>query len=346
MADLNELRPYSYGELSEFERPEQVFYLDKYIAAGQVSMLTAQPGTGKSYLTQLMSVLIATGGNWFDQIVAPAAVPVLYLMTEGNIYDIDERNEGPEALGLTEHPLMPYNWYVSWRVPLDLTQTGLQGQGSVQLLKNFIRANGIKVVFIDSLYSSMVGDPANGPDAQKVSTTMSSLRMEFPDVAWVIVHHDHRERQDSDGNAVDEAKPYLGHTFIEAMLDQMWNLRKDNGHRSVRFSQIKGRSRHQSIDSYHIELDKTTGILRPSGSTITNNTLAAKAFFQANKDRVVTPDMFKEWWTQEGIAQSTADRQRKTLTEQGVIVPVEGEGHRWKQAPKIEGITTTLAVNP
>lgn len=329
MADLNELRPYSFGELAKIERPERLFYLNKFIAAGQVAMLTAQPGVGKSYLSQLMSVLIATGENWHDILVAPNPVPVLYFMTEGNIDDIDERNEGPTEMGLTASPFMEHNWHVSWRVPLDLMGGSIQAQGAIQLIKNFIRAHGVKVVFFDSLYSSMAGDPSKGEDAQKVAKTISELRMEFPDVAWVFIHHDHRERQDKDGNPIDEEKPYLGHTFIEAMLDQMWNLRRDAGHRSVRFSQIKGRSRHQSIDSFHIELDKETGILRPSGATVTGNTLAVRSYFQNNADRVISPEQFNSWVSTQNMGDSTAQKQRKTLLETGLIEEVEG-GYKWK----------------
>lgn len=344
MADLLELRPYSYGELEQIERPERVFYLRPFVAAGQVCMLTAQPGVGKSYLSQLMSVLMAVGGNWHDIMVADEPVPVLYFMTEGGIDDIDERNEGPVEMGLTDSPFMQANWYVSWRVPLNLMGGDLQAQGALQLLKNFIRAHGIKVVFFDSLYSSMAGDPSNGPDAQKVAKTVSELRMEFPEVAWVIIHHDHRERQDKDGNVVDEEKPYLGHTFIEAMLDQMWNLRKDHGGRSVRFSQIKGRSRHQSIDSFHIELDKATGVLRPTGATVTANTLAVRSFFQNNSDRPITTERWKDFIKSQGISEGNAYKQRQTLMDDGLIRETE-EGVQWVDT-RIEGLKGSLAVNP
>lgn len=332
----------SVDELLDADRPEQVFYLEGFLAAGQVMILTSAPGIGKSYLTILLSLLIAGGLNWYDKLVAPEPVPVLYLLTDGTEDDMVERVEPVKAEGYT-NKFTNANWRWS-PMPLNLTTNG---QASRAVLSNIITQRGIKVVFIDSLYSSMEGDPSEGKVAIVLAQKLKDLKKQHPDVAWVILHHDKKKSLTAEGNVMSDPNPFLGSQYLNAMIDQMWNYQKDKPQdTSARLTQLKSRSNKQRWEDWRVDFDPDTGALSPAGKSNSTGLNQFKAYLRNNRGSDVTRKEMGAWATGLQVPDKTLDRWVTDLINAGVLRRKDRGLYVYGSAPvTVQGVERTLDLD-
>ena len=329
----------SVGDLLDAERPEQVFYLDGFLAAGQVLILTSAPGIGKSYLTVLWSLLIAGGANWYDKLVAPEPVPVLYLLTDGTEDDMVERVTPVKNEGLT-NAFTEANWRWS-PMPLNLTTNG---NASRAVLSNIITQRGIKVVFIDSLYSSMEGDPSDGKVAIVLAQKLKDLKKEHPDVAWVILHHDKKKSLTAEGNVMNDPNPFLGSQYLNAMIDQMWNYQKDKPQdTSARLTQLKSRSNSQRMEDWRVDFDPDTGALTPAGKSNSTGLNQFKAFLRNNRGSEITRGEMNAWANGLDVKDKTLERWMTDLRKANMLKDIRKGVYEYGAQPvTVQGVERTL----
>lgn len=306
---------------------EKEYYLDGEvkIAAGQVCIITSAPGVGKSYLSELMAIVLAGGKDWFGKFTAPVAVPVLYILTDGSEEDLKERVAGPEQLGYVDD-LTWYNLYLSSTFPLNLTTNGKESRAA---LTEVIEQTGAKIVFIDSLYSSMQGDPSDGAIGIKLAQELKDLKNENPDVAWVILHHNKKASLTSEGNVMKDPNPFLGSQYLNAMIDHMWNYERSAESTSAKLTQLKARALKERWDPWHVNIDLETGVLTPQGHKSTPIGQAMRTYFKSSGE--VSTKQIEAWGQGKGFSKSAVNEHRKLLQDDGMVEAVEGKraAYQW-----------------
>lgn len=303
------------GEILDADRPPQTFYLDGFLGAGQVMILTSAPGVGKSYLAVLWALIIAGGNNWYDKTVAPEPVPVLYVLTDGTEDDMHERITPVVNSGLT-NAFTEANFLLT-QAPLNLTDNGAPSR---QALSRFITQMGAKVVFIDSLYSSMTGDPSDGAQAILLAQNLAVLKKIHPEVAWVILHHDKKKSMTQDGAIMNDPNPFLGSQYLNAMIDQMWNYQKDRpADTSAKMVQLKSRSNNQRMEDWRIDFDPDTGALSPAGKSNSTGMHNFRGFLRSNTGVELTRKDMGIWGDALSVPASTLDRWIKELGDANVL---------------------------
>lgn len=302
--------------------------IDGLLYEGQTAFLIGAPGSGKSYFAIMLSILAAAGENWYGKFKADIPRRVLYVATEGSVYDIQERVVGP-ANHLDWGAAVTDRWQF-W-VPKYLDFTGSTDMGRTELQELQARADAVDLIVVDSFYSSFMGtassDEIMGKVAQNVAVLKASGKRTNKSI--LFVHHDSREKFDSEGNQISREKPYLGSVIIEAMADQMWHYEGANSQTgAAKFRQIKGRSRHHKVDSFYVMLEHATGVLLPKDAAPTLQALAVEKFFRQAAKPVSNKDL--ETWAQaEAVGERTARRHRDALVEEGKVEKVSRGEYQW-----------------
>ncbi len=300
--------------------PKEV-YLNDLIEAEDLCVLFGLEGGGKSYFLMLMSIVLATGGNWYGKLVAPKPRRVLYVPTEGSEYDIAERFEYPWSHFVESQALITKNW--SYWIPprLDLSKPS-----GVKLLK--AAAKGYDVVFIDSLYSSFSGSVS---DDAKMGDAVSGIReAQAPDQAIIVAHHEHRPRRDHEGEYLDEGLESIAGSFvIKAFFSQIWRYQKFTSQTgSSKFVPLKKRSRHLHPESFHVEINDETGELTPSGVSSAHSSKGMRSHIKkvgeiSRQDAVTYGNQYLN------LQESTVDHNLQDLLSEGVIERAARGRYKW-----------------
>ena len=305
--------------------------IDGLLYEGQTAFLTGAPGSGKSYFAIMLSILAAAGADWYGKFSAKTPRRVLYIPTEGSIYDIQERVLGPaNELGWGE--LVGDRWQFWLPQYMDLSGTAESGRVAFEELK--ARASDTDLIIFDSFYSSFMGSASNDDTASRVAQKVSELKLSGnrANKAVMFIHHDSRDIRDSDGEVIDRDKPYLGSVIIEAMADQMWHYRGATVKTgAAKFRQIKGRSRFHQFDSFYVMLDEETGVLLPQDSAPTHQALKVESLFRQRTDPITNKEL-SMWAMSKGIGESTARRHRDTLVDECKIQQIERGSYQWAGA--------------
>ena len=296
-------------------------YLNDLIEAEDLCMLFGLEGGGKSYFAQLMSIVLAVGGNWYDKLVAPEPVKVLYVPTEGSEYDIAERFEYPWNFFSDKQDLIRENW--SYWLPPRLDMANKSG---VKLLKE--AAKGYNVVFIDSLYSAFNGSVS---DDAKMGEALSGIReSREPDQAIVVVHHEHRPRRDHEGEYIDEGLESIAGSFaIKAWASQIWRYQKFTEQTgSSKFVPLKKRSRHLHPENFHVEIDEKSGELTPSGVSSAHSSKGIRSRIQ-ELGEISRSDAITYGKDYLNIEESTVDHNIGDLLSEGCIERAARGRYKW-----------------
>lgn len=295
---------------------------------GQTAFLTGAPGSGKSYFAIMLSILAAAGADWYGKFRSTEPRNVLYIPTEGSIYDIQERVLGP-AREMGWGDMVQNRWNFWLPQYLDLSGSVEASRVTFEELK--ARCDKVDFIIFDSFYSSFMGSASNDDIASRVAQKVSELKLSGarPNKAVLFIHHDSRDIRDGDGEIIDREKPYLGSVIIEAMADQMWHYRgADVKTGAAKFRQIKGRSRFHQFDSFYVMLDDETGVLLPQDSAPTHQALKVESLFRQRTDPITNKEL-SIWALSKGIGESTARRHRDTLVEEGKIQQIERGSYQW-----------------
>lgn len=202
-------------------RPAPLFFVDKLLREGSLSIVFGAPGSLKSLLLMDMIACVAAGLPWLqtlpskplEQDAFPTSrVPCLWLDYDNGEDLTDERFEAfartydlPADVPITYYSL-PIPWLDLSRREDALNFTGL------------IQRTGARVVVIDNLGLIKGAANENGDEMQPV---MSHLReiANTTRCAIVLVHHQRKSGVVTDVNAPRQGETLRGYSGIEAACD-------------------------------------------------------------------------------------------------------------------------------
>jgi len=186
------------GEQGEWTRPHEV--VQSLFARGEVSMMSAQPNTGKSVLALDIAMAVATGTQWRDLKVEHGAV--LYLAAESPT-SIRVRIMGMRQEGLIRGPatLAVLNERLDIKSPEGRKQL-------VKLMRQFRQANpSFNLTLLDTLRKAVPGVNENDNGAEGYAPIMgflSDLAIKM-NVHIMIIHHSTKSGEGFAGGGVVSA---------------------------------------------------------------------------------------------------------------------------------------------
>lgn len=174
-----------------------VFYLHPYIIEGGGSILFSPPGKGKSSSALLMAQSVNCGVSKFWQVTK---VPVLYINLERSGQSIKRRLANTNlVLGLPADQSL-----------LILNARGKSLADVAPIIRKSVKANGIKLIILDSISRAGLGDLTENRPANSIIDTLSGLCE-----TWLALGHTPR--------ATDEH--LYGSVMVEAGADIIIQLR-------------------------------------------------------------------------------------------------------------------------
>lgn len=236
--------------------PPRIQYIDRLLEEKSLSIIHGGGGEGKSYMTVAMAAVMAAGGDIGPLVRARKPVPVTYMQTEGNEEDFGERVKW-HVERLNQRHIIDKNLHFIDIAPINMANW--QDKGVNELI-GWLKETRSKVLFVDSLYSSLRGSMSSDETAMGFHETVKILRYEVPGLAIVGIHHDHRAKLDETGNVIDEgAGSFFGSGFWYNMCDQFLKWKRDARGNGV-LKQTKSRSVRTEIkEPIHILFDGSTG---------------------------------------------------------------------------------------
>ena len=202
-------------ECGEVESP----LIEGFLWPRDVIMLLGSEKAGKSILAMQMASCLTSGEKFLD-IYDCQRTPVLYIQTEG------KREEFARRLKNINNSIPVFNddFYHVYKkqLPIDNAEFNHELKKIIAQLPKVP-----KVMFIDSLYSSMEGDLNDNKATRKFIGMVAQLT-EARHMAVVIIHHEKKENFNSSlGESVkhDGDKGAYGSIFLRAWVDHIIFLR-------------------------------------------------------------------------------------------------------------------------
>ncbi len=188
-------------------RPPVQWIVEGLIRQGNLMVIYGKSGTKKSFSALDLAMHVAAGKPWLGR----------YETKQCNVLIIDEES-GDDRLcqrlvevanGALAGPELPLKFISRGHFKLD-------NPGHAQVLKELIRANDAKLVFIDTLASHTTRqvDENSKQDMQAVWDVLRDIVLELG-VTIVVIHHSGKNGL-SRGSTVNEAAP-----------DDVWHLKSD-----------------------------------------------------------------------------------------------------------------------
>jgi hypothetical protein len=224
--------------------PEPVWAVPGLLPVG-LTILAGKPKVGKSWLALQVAQAVAAGGMVLNQHVE--AGPVLYLALEDPPRRLKER-------------LIKQHWPTG--LPADFMVIGefadqvgdLRNGGSEKLARQ-IQSRGYRLVVIDTLSRSIIGDQ-NDTQAMTAALTPIQEIAHAHNCAVVLVDHHNKM---AGGDAITDI---LGSTAKGAMVDTAWGIYRERGKTGAKLS-ITGREVEEKTLS--LVMDWTTGCWQCEG---------------------------------------------------------------------------------
>jgi hypothetical protein len=194
--------------------------IDGYVYHRGFYYLIAKEKVGKSILGVQMLSCITTASPFLDAYPVPEALEVLYIQTEGNYRETQER-----LINMSKGiPLDPDKFTIIFEPSLALnTAHGLNY--IVQALESAKRKP--RVILIDPLYMAIEGSMS---DAAVASAWVKNARVlqDKYDAAVIVIHHTHRQRFSDKGVKIEEGDDSIFGSFVwKANADAVLVLRHD-----------------------------------------------------------------------------------------------------------------------
>jgi hypothetical protein len=228
--------------------PEPVWAIDGLLPAG-LTILAGKPKVGKSWLALQIAQAVAAGGYALGQRVTPG--PVLYLALEDPPRRLKERLQKQHWQPGTPADFMPIGQFAD--------QVGDLRNGGGEKLARQIEARGYRLVVVDTLSRSCIGDQNDVQAMTAALTPIQEISHRYNCVALLV---DHQNKLGS-GDVVGDI---LGSTAKGAMADTIWGLYRERGKAGAKLT-ITGREvEERTID---LEMDWLSGAWQVNDGGIT-----------------------------------------------------------------------------
>lgn len=308
--------------LMELPIPEYKVLIDGILYAGEHVMLIGSEGIGKSILALEMAMCLSSGDTFLDSFSVPAALPVLYVQTEGaprmNVDRI------PAMVGGVR--MINSNMNLAWFPSLFLDRPEDLDKFVKEYKAKFAGEIHPRCIVIDSLYSSMSGDLSDNVAARNMCSALKTLSEVAHGAALFIIHHEHKTRRDYRGEVIHEEgrEALMGST--------MWNNHVDSGLRlertsSTRFilSQWKDRNGHaQLMKPLELQLSQTPLMFSVADSSTPSDRTVENIITVDYTTNGLTGDQYQgiaevELIGRCRLSRSSVLKSLRVLTDQGII---------------------------
>lgn len=228
-------------ELVAMEFPEESWLISNILYSEGFCFLYGAEGTGKSFIALSIAKAVATGTNWLDQFNVPEAQKVLVLDKENPLSMLKRRSEG---LGSITDNI----FYLMYPEKFSLADGKGGASEFAEALSLLVKKEDIKLIIIDSFVDLMVGNESSSGDTQ---VFFSALRTLFPQVAFLVLHH---ENKPSQGLFRNDSQRLRGSSNINAQTFTMFRLEQmQNAHTDLTLKQTKARD-SVKLDKFMIRM--------------------------------------------------------------------------------------------
>lgn len=235
-------------------KTEQLALAEGFLYRYKVHMLYADPGVGKSTLTQQLSLELSSGRPVFGSLAVSQPFKVYYLQLEGDMEETIERMRLMSGYE-TDKFQKPNFDNLYW----DNSHVGLNvmDQGQVIALARDImkKMPDCDLVIIDPIYQAIVGDISK-PEVATGYCRFSSMLQTMLNCAILHVHHTPKQQVNKDGESVDR-ETFYGSQWFAAHMNSMYYLKqmdKKNG-KSILYNKKQRNSNNMAeiLLTYDIE---------------------------------------------------------------------------------------------
>ena len=321
-------RPEDYArisaeELTKMEFPPEQWLIDKVVYKEGFCFIYGAEGTGKSFITLSLAQAVASGTNWLGQFRVPQASKVMF---------IDKENPKPmlarrlKALGIDS----PNITWVKYPEKLQLTDEKGQPTKFAQTLADDVAEEKIEMIVIDSFVDLMVGNENAASDTQMFFDT---IRILFPNIAIVVLHHENKPSQGvfrSDSQRARGSSNISAQTVTQFRLEQVAKSKTE-----ITLKQTKARDA-QRLDKFMVRI-----VIEPEGDSTkvtgfeyvgvvdetqdANKVIESQTIIEEALEPVTSMNRkeLMEMCQTKGISETTFRRAIKSMTENGVIDEVK-----------------------
>jgi len=232
MSKTSEFGIYSGNELLNTPTEEERYLIQDILWEGDHVFLLGKEKSGKSILALQMMCALTSGSAFLGKFEVPAKYPILYVQAEGKLRDTIERLKCMTSeLGVE---FEPDNFHLLYYHSISLdTPQGYEEY--IRLTEHIPVEKHPKVIFLDPLYMSMMGDLIDNQCARNMVRNIRKICDAF-NCAIVILHHENKPTRNKDGNKIERGKneTIFGSFVWSAFVDHVLAIDlKDNGFRRL-----------------------------------------------------------------------------------------------------------------
>ncbi|MBU2685814.1 MAG: AAA family ATPase, partial [Gammaproteobacteria bacterium] len=214
------------------------------------TMLTADPGLGKSTISTQMAIELAAGLPLFGHFRVPQPVKVFYAQTERPLIEILERIDEIGKI----YPIIKENLAITGETQkLDLLKPM-----HVEILIEYIKKScpGVRICFFDPIYALVSGGLSSDIPASLFTRAMSRIQSELNATFW-YTHHTTKPQHSSNGEVIFKTDPFYGSQWLKAHVTGSLHLKAtDTG-----VSLERKKDNYRLLPNYvKLDYDQETGL--------------------------------------------------------------------------------------
>lgn len=197
--------------------PDQQWLVKGLVPSAGITIIAGRPKIGKkSFLAQLIALVVASGHACDHLTPSGPGLPVLYIDREGTLKPTAQRYA---VLSQTMQVPISENLHIAFNVPFKMDV-----EASISHVRALVREMGIKLCIIDTLAKSMSGDENSAKDMGAALLCAEALK--YDGCAVIIVHHLNRAARLQPGEYMDQASGLRGSTALEGAYDQILSVQQ------------------------------------------------------------------------------------------------------------------------
>ena len=237
MSDLRKTGLFLRGLLAQEIKPPEML-VDQLLYQNTITMISADPGTGKSTVALNLACAVSSGQRVFGKLEVAQPNPVYYLAFETLFEEFQMVIAAMAGHGETPVVLNCENfWWDDGLLGLNV----LDVRQVDALLKRIEAWQAPKLIIIDPLYMVVLGGLSEDKTGSAVAQFLLRLRRTFG-AALLVLHHTKRQQHDKDGRPVGDTNPFYGSRWLDAVLHTNYHLKKrDDQHSGVTLEVKKDR---------------------------------------------------------------------------------------------------------
>lgn len=231
-------------DLYKKEYPPENYIIDKFLPSTGFTMFSGDSGVGKSWIALEVVRAITNNDIFLDHFeIKTPDIPILIIDKENGLKRLQARMKSLGVPPTDKVHLLQYP-----------EKFNLSDEDFLQSVQNFIVANKIGIIILDSFIDILVGEENSSVDTAKV---FNSLRSISQNVCWILLHHESKPMPKYTPQAGDRAR---GSTNIKAQLDYLFSVQRTKSLKVINIEQGKARD-YEMMPKFAIEFVslETTG---------------------------------------------------------------------------------------